>query len=135
MLYLCFIYILILRLHFSVGVRKCQVRRHSMENIALIFHMKKVAVEGKEKRIWMNRERKGQTKKQKPHRTIAMEIRILSQTRFQMMMDFLSPPKKMTELPSFWYKITMSRGSQHLLDNTLVGNLTHLENSVCLIPT
>lgn len=65
MLYLCFIYILILRLHFSVGVRKCQVCRHSMENIALIFHMKKVAVEGKEKRIWMNREGKGKTKKTK----------------------------------------------------------------------
>lgn len=34
-----------------------------MESIALIFYLKKVAGEGKEITIWMNREEKGQKKK------------------------------------------------------------------------
>lgn len=36
-----------------------------MENIALIFYLKNVAGEGKERKIWMNREEKGQKKKKK----------------------------------------------------------------------
>ena len=36
-----------------------------MESIALIFYLKKVAGEGKEITIWMNREEKGQKKKKK----------------------------------------------------------------------
>lgn len=36
-----------------------------MESIALIFYLKKVAGEGKERKIWMNREEKGQKKKKK----------------------------------------------------------------------
>jgi len=34
-----------------------------MENIALIFYLKNVAGEGKERKICMNREEKGQKKK------------------------------------------------------------------------
>ena len=34
-----------------------------MESIALIFYLKKVAGEGKERKIWMNGEEKGQKKK------------------------------------------------------------------------
>ena len=36
-----------------------------MESIALIFYLKKVAGEGKERKIWMNGEEKGQKKKRK----------------------------------------------------------------------
>ena len=58
-----------------------------MESIALNFYLKKVAGEGKERKIWMNREEKGQKKvnnnKKKSHSTIVKEIRILNQARFQ----------------------------------------------------
>ena len=64
-----------------------------MESIALIFYLKKVAGEGKERKIWMNGEEKGQKKKRKQqqqpkkkkktHRTIVKGIRILNQARFQ----------------------------------------------------
>lgn len=57
-LYLCSIYIQILLLYFSLGVEEYQVCGHSMENIALIFHLKKAAKEGRKRRIWMNKWRR-----------------------------------------------------------------------------